>query len=250
MRDLEIINSHDFFDIDSLVGAIQSKLDKYDSVLTHTLSLEQSNYLLLKLVDLLGAVSQEDITVPDSETFSYLHRVEVCKQPIKDRYGFRPLSTTDLAIPCHTEDYFMPAPSDIVIFQCIRQDDQGGQSILAYLESVLSYLDEEILNYLKMCEYPSYFGKVAIIEEDDYGRFQIRFNRGTLNKASTMTGLKLLPEYEAALYQLDLAVSKSQISFNLQPYDIWIVNNKKALHGRTALSKETDRLLKRVKLYV
>lgn len=250
MRDLETINSHEFLDVGCLIEAIQSKLDMYDSVLTHVPSLEQSNYLLLKLVDVLGTASQEDVTVPDSETSSYLHRVEICKEPVQDKYGFRPLSTTNLAIPCHTEDYFMPAPSDIVIFQCIRQDNEGGRSILAYLENILSNLHEEVLNYLKMCEYPSYFGKVAIIQEDDYGKFQIRFNRGTLNKASTMTGLKLLPEYEAALCQLDLAVNKSQISFNLQPYDVWIVNNKRALHGRTALSKGTNRLLKRVKLYV
>lgn len=200
-------------------------------------------------MDRLGTVSQGDITVPDVETSSYLHRVEICKSLVRDRYGFQPLSTTHLAIACHTEDYFMSNPSDTVIFQCVRQDCEGGQSVIAYLDDILSYLDAKILNFLQMCEYPSYFGKVAILENDNHGNFSIRYNRSTLNKASLMTNLKLLSEYENAVECLDRAVSKSQTFFHLKPHEIWVLNNRRVLHGRTALSKETDRLLKRVKLY-
>jgi alpha-ketoglutarate-dependent taurine dioxygenase len=250
MRHIETLNSFEFSDDDLVINDIRFNLSKFDSVIVHNPSFEQSNNLLLKLVNIIGTVSEEDVTVPDFETSNYLHRVEICKESVKDRYGFRPLSTTDSAIACHTEDYFTPNPSDIVIFQCVRQDHDGGQSIISYLDDILYHLDIDVLNCLKECEYPSYFGKVAVIGTDIHGKYWIRYNRSTLNKASDVINLRLSKEYKNALDYLDIAINKSQIIFPLQPNDIWLLNNRRVMHGRTALSKETSRLLKRVKLHV
>jgi alpha-ketoglutarate-dependent taurine dioxygenase len=246
---LETINSHELLDKESLISCIQFKLEKFDSVLVHTSSLEESNNILLNLISVLGTVSIEDVTVPDFETSDYLHRVEICKKLVKDKYGFRPLSTTDAAIPCHTEDYFIPNPSNIIIFQCIRQDNEGGKSIISYLDDILSHIDIKTLEQLKICEYPSYFGKTPILEADNYGKFKIRYNRSTLKKATTMNGVEIPLHTNNTLEYLDIAINKSQTFFKLVPGDIWIVNNQRVLHGRTALSKETNRLLKRVKIY-
>jgi alpha-ketoglutarate-dependent taurine dioxygenase len=249
MRYIETINSYEFSSNESLIDGIQQKFGKSDSIILHMPSVEESTILLFKLMDILGTVSLEDITAPDFETSVCLHRVEASKDNIKGRYGFQPSSTTNCAIPCHTEDYFIPNPSDIMMLQCVRQDRDGGQSIVAFLEDILSELDFKVLQLLHQCAYPSYFGKVAILEHDDYGRPKIRYNRATLKKSLIINNLPFPQEYEEALDVLDGAIEKSQMYFHLRSGDIWIVNNKKVLHGRKALSMGTNRLLKRVKLY-
>lgn len=244
---MQTIYFNDLLNTDTFIQNVESAVANHGAVCLKHLTSEQSDYLLSKLSGCLGTVSLDDVITPDSNFFDYAHRVEAKKEPSVDQHGFLILSTTTLEIPCHTDDYFSPRPADLILFQCVSQDILGGYSIIASLKEVLKRLDDFTTDSLKKLWYPAHFGDVRILTERE--RVFIRYNRSEIERACLTRNISLSQFQQTCLNELDQAIQSSLIVFKLSLNDILIVNNKTALHGRTALPDTTSRLLRRVKLY-
>lgn len=234
----------------NLFLAIQQKLINNSVILINKIP-EDKNLLFLRDLALhLGKTSLGDVIITDENNYNFIHQVQVQKEQLKDNDGFAILSTTHLEFNCHTDGYFDSHPIDIVILQCVIPDQSGGDSTIVFLEDLISQLDFETIEALKQPIFPSRCGNIAILTEDDHG-LSIRYNRLELDRGAILHNIKLSSWQIKVLEKLDLAIESSKIYLKLMPYDCLIVNNKKVLHGRTALSSEkSNRLVRRVQLYV
>jgi len=231
------------------IREIKHELVKQGVILIEKVPEDRKKYFLKNLALSLGKISRGDVIIPDQEVDTFLHRVEVHKPNLKDNDNFLILSTTSLEFNCHTDGYFEPDPIDIVILQCIIPDKAGGDSIIVFLEDVISQLDVESIKALKQPIFPSRCGRIAILTEDDSG-LSIRYNRLELDRGSILHNVKLSSFQVKVLDRLDAAIDSSKIYLKLMPYECLIINNKKVLHGRTVISSEdSNRLFKRVQLY-
>jgi len=204
--------------------------------------------LLQNLAKSLGKISLSGINVSGNVLEDgFIHRVEVKEEALKDKSGYNILSSTAEVFPCHTDDYFSENPVDVVILHCVIPDEFGGESIIAYLKNILDFLATKTIKILSQQTFPSHFGKVSILEKDING-YKIRYNRLEIERASKITGISLNEKQITALDHLDNAINKTQIIFKLKKNDCLVLNNKKLVHGRTAISKDSNRLLRRVRI--
>jgi len=204
--------------------------------------------LLQNLAKSLGKISLSGINVSGNVLEDgFIHRVEVKEEPLKDKAGYNILSSTAEVFACHTDDYFSENPVDVVILHCVIPDEFGGESIIAYIKDIIDVLDTNTIEILSQPTYPVHFGKVSVLEKDING-YKIRYNRLEIERASETTGVSLNEEQLNALDNLDNAINKTQVIFKLKKNDCLILNNKKLVHGRTAISKGSNRLLRRVRI--
>lgn len=242
------INYKGSSDWSTFVQGIKSSILKHGVVVIENLAYDPNNDLLLRLAMSLGKLSLEDVIVPENLN-SYVHHIEAKETPLEDSHGFKILSTTDLEFACHTDDYFSEHPSDVILFQCVHQAEHGGDSIIAFLSDVLTKLDTSTIADLKRSSFPSHFGLVAILT-DEGGELFIRYNRIEVERSCQRIQVSLSQDQLAALDKLDEAIESSKHYLKLMPNECIVINNKKVLHGRTAFSQASNRLLRRVKLYL
>ncbi|MBE9116537.1 TauD/TfdA family dioxygenase [Lusitaniella coriacea LEGE 07157] len=224
--------------------------NSHKAVLVQNISKIENEIAIKKISASFGNVSRSDVFSPEKEIDDYIHKVQVQKQHKKDSDGFLILSTTHLPFDCHTDGYFDLNPIDIVILQCVTPDKYGGDSIIVFLEDVISKLDLDIIKILKQPIFPARCGKVSILTENE-NDFSIRYNRLELNRGAILYNVKLSLLQVEALDRLNSAIESSKIYLKLMPYDCLIIDNKRVLHGRTALSSENShRLFRRVQIYL
>ena len=204
--------------------------------------------LLQKLAKSLGRTSLSGINVPGNLLEDgFIHRVEVKEEPLKDKSGYNILSTTSEVFPCHTDDFFNENPADVVILHCVIPDETGGESIIAYITDIIAHLDSDTIESLSEQTFPSHFGKVSILEKEA-NSYKIRYNRLEIKRASEITNYVLNDRQKLALDNLDNAIAKVQTFFKLEKDDCLVLNNKSLVHGRTAISGDSKRLLRRVRI--
>lgn len=209
---------------------------------------DDNNTLLVKLANSLGSVTVEGVNVPGNVLENgFVHRIEERAEPLRDKFGFPIISTTAQRFLCHTDHYFAKTPADVVIFQCVRDDPLGGDSLVAQLAKILDILPEKHRLTLQECRFPAPFGAVAILYLVG-GSMRIRYNRLEVDRAASVANVALTPAQCAALDSLDDAIEATQLRFHLQQAECLVMDNHRVLHGRTPLSPHSDRLLKRVRL--
>lgn len=160
------------------------------------------------------------------------------------------LSRTDRAMPLHTDSSYEDHPHEIVVFQMVRADLDGGETIVAPVSDVLPLLTRDIADTLRQPVFP--FGQVCkpILEGDD-DDLKVRYYRRQI-----LPGLNPLQAQSArctaAMVDFDRALAKISMAhrFKLGAGDILILNNRKVLHGRTALAPNTDRLMYRFRKHL
>lgn len=228
------------------VQRVQSEISSDGVVIIEDLYDDHNYSHLLRLARSLGRVELDDTSAPDNP-HSYIRDVEAQETPSQDSRGFQIRSTTTLEFPCHTDDYFRECPSDIVMLYCVQHDPQGGDSILVYLSDIVTKLEADVIVELKKPLFPSHCGLVAILTEAD--EWSIRYNRTELESTCQLRATSLTPAQISALNQLDQAIEPGKHYVKLMPNECMLLHNKKVLHGRTAFSQTSNRLLKRVKVY-
>ncbi len=160
-------------------------------------------------------------------------------------------SRTHLPLLPHTDSSYRANPHDLVAFQCIVSDEEGGESLMIPVEHILKNIDRETLELLRDSVYP--FGdNLYPIISGAIGNEQIRYYQSQIER-TIETGASSLPsKYATALKTLNQILEKSaqSIKFALQPGQIVFMHNKKVLHGRTGFAPNSDRLLYRVRLHL
>ena len=215
------------------------------------LEADDSNVLLIRLSQGLG------LPIPDRADGSqnslventFITRVENRPTPIRDGLGYTILSSTAAEFPSHTDQYLNPHPADVVLFQCVKHDPQGGDTLLIYLADILPQLSMINLAILSSPTFPTHYGRVAILSQTPAGQWRIRYNRVEIERAGDSQGAPLNVDQKVALNALDRAIQTAQRQFPLLENECLVVNNQTALHGRTAFMGDSGRLLKRVRLH-
>ena len=244
------LNHHHFSRWADFVSAVTEAIQFPGAVRLQAFEADSENTLLAKLALDLGKVVA-DRPRADQQALvenGFITRIESRPQPVKDNLGFNILSSTAEEFPPHTDHYLHSHPADVVMFQCVTYDPAGGETLLIYLRNILENIKTEYVPLLRKVAYPTHFGKVAIIEGNDV-QTSIRYNRVEIERAAKVRQEPLDAEQELALDALDEAIQAAAQRFALHADECLVVNNRTALHGRTAFSPQSGRLLKRVRLH-
>ncbi len=207
-----------------------------------------------KLMDFARAVRAK-ISPPSTSNREDINKVSFTKVYINRQQekaqegGATQYSRTHLRLPPHTDSSYMMLPHEIVAFHCIDADENGGETIMVPIDDILKNLEKNVLALLRDPVYP--FGPHchAIICGDEDNPL-IRYYHAQVKQFLTPDN-SLSQEHLAALKILDELLEQTHLlqKFHLQPGQILFMHNHKVLHGRTALSPETNRLLYRIRMH-
>jgi alpha-ketoglutarate-dependent taurine dioxygenase len=241
------LNYDEYCDWNSFIDDVRLGLGD-GFVLIKTLITAQQRDQLVALVQSIGSLSQNASTYHTDDFEKFVKRIEVASQPHLDNHGFPIYSSTPWNFPCHTDDFFNRQPPSVIVFECVRQDPCGGDSMLVTLSQILPQLEESTIAQLKLPNYPSYSGLVPILTLER-NELVIRYNRLQIERGCRLACMNLSPVARAALDELDRAIDAVKIHYRLRPGECLFINNKKALHGRTSFSRDSGRLIRKVKVY-
>ncbi len=199
-----------------------------------------------------NSVSAEGVNLKrESISFTKVRIDRSQNAEIEFRSGVTKYSRTHLALTPHTDSSYMQKPHELIAFQCIVADSQGGESIVIPSEDIIRQLDPEAKDLLRAPVYPLGDSLSPIIfgEEDDE---HIKYYKAQIERALETGNCSLSDKHVAVIQSLDDLLQSTQLKFkfDLQPGQILFIHNTKALHGRSELSPESDRLLYRVRLHV
>ncbi|MGP4001357.1 TauD/TfdA family dioxygenase [Streptomyces sp. 8N706] len=154
----------------------------------------------------------------------------------------------------HTEDGFHPNPPHFLSLLCLRGDHDGvAATVTGGIGDVLPSLDAETVAALRRPEFRTRFSTSFVPDEavemltdpmpvlhgfGEYPDLRVDFN-GTI--ATT-------PRAQTALDQLEHAIMRSLKGLVLRPGELIILDNRRAVHGRTDFTPRydgTDRWLRR-----
>lgn len=160
-------------------------------------------------------------------------------------------SRTSLALEPHTDSSNQQNPHSIVIFGMSRPDASGGLTQLISVDDIVAELDAQTIDLLSKRIWPIGQTPKAILKNHPVHGFTVSYYKKQVERTLEL-GATLSPEQEIALRQLDNCIDSlsRKGSITLRAGETAIINNHKVLHGRTALSQDTRRLLFRYRLRV
>ncbi len=162
--------------------------------------------------------------------------------------GVTRYSRTHQALKLHTDSSYDPVPHELVAFQMVRPDFEGGHTIIAPVEDILDGLQESEIVSLHKTAIP--FGRRSYpVLWRHRGADHIRFyDQQILNALRGGSGLGL-SEKDALrpLLKVLKEYQRFQI-FELAAGETLFVHNSRALHGRTAFAQDSKRLMFRVRM--
>lgn len=215
-------------------------------------ALDDDNAALRALGAALGATSVTGITPGQPNVEQYgINRVEAMDVPRIDPGGRTVLSTSADDFPLHTDDTFARAPVHSVLMHCWQADPAGGVSRVAHVADIVAGLTAATLERLRVADFPSPFGLAPVLFEPEAGSGPapcIRFNHRDFASYGESYGPKLTADQIAALDEVLHAANRCVQELKLSPGDCLVVDNHRILHGRTAFSPGSGRLLKRLRV--
>jgi tetratricopeptide (TPR) repeat protein len=200
-------------------------------------------------------MNQEDFT-RISFTKVYIARESASAEPADSEVT--QYSRTHLPLPPHTDSSYAVLPHEMVIFHCVEADEAGGETLMVPVDDILQHLDDEVLARLREPVYPFGQGRYAVVSGNgrafggNRNASLIRYYQAQLERTLSVEAADLSAEHRSALAALDALLAQDKLchKFHLQPGQILFMHNQKVLHGRTALSTHTHRLLYRLRLSV
>jgi hypothetical protein len=216
-------------------------------------ALDDDNAALRALGAALGATSATGITPGQPNVEQYgINRVEAMDLPRIDPGGRTVLSTSADEFPLHTDDTFARSPVRSVLMHCWQADAAGGGvSRVAHVADILAGLAPATVDRLRVPDFPSPFGLAPVLFAPEAGHGNapcIRFNQRDFVSYGERYGPTLAPDQLAALEQVLDAASRCVQELMLSREDCLVVDNRRVLHGRTAFSPRSGRLLKRLRV--
>lgn len=220
-------------------------------VLIQNFNAGESNGLLIRLAFSLGRPYKEPCLVNHLPEDDIVFRVEPRGEGIRDSRGVILYSTTPLSFRSHTDGAGKPNPYDLVLLYCVRQDNFGGESILIPLARILERLRPTSLACLREDSFPVPFGLAPIISGEEHD-FWIRYNAEELAIYSHQRNVTFNEDQKQAVNDLANTISSLEQNipnFKISAGECLVIDNKRVLHGRSALSPNSQRLLKRIRVH-
>ncbi|MEQ3728939.1 MAG: TauD/TfdA family dioxygenase [Tateyamaria sp.] len=185
----------------------------------------------------------------DADKISFT-RICISEKDSADRGMVTRISRTNAAIPPHTDSSYSEAPHNLVAFEMLMADKNGGTSILVEADRLVKHLDNSTIKLLSMPIFPFGTSRFPIINIGPQG-VRIRYYRAQVDK-----GLELghpLPENARfALDTLDGLLQRPELQrrFKLSTGQTLFFANRRVLHGRTDFDQKSQRLMHRYRLTI
>jgi alpha-ketoglutarate-dependent taurine dioxygenase len=187
-------------------------------------------------------------------TKGWIHLTHQSEQELKDVLSSlgEVIFTTDVVIKPESKSLVTSAhglhlhtdhpKAEYIAWHCIKQSDEGGDTILLDVEKLYNQLNEEEQRFLQSIDL--YEHKVFAGDKDFYPMVSIEEGKPKFYFSFWLVreGDKENP----ALKHFQKLISQSEpIRINLKPGDMLIVDNRRVLHGRTPIAGTQDRHLQR-----
>jgi alpha-ketoglutarate-dependent taurine dioxygenase len=221
------------------------------------ITVDADNAALLALGKLLGTTSMQGTRsgAPNLENDG-VNRVEAMDEPMRDAAGNPVLSSNSDEFPLHTDDSYNLSPARYVLMHCWQNDAStelgaGGESWLSHVNHIVSKAPTDLVDRLIYTPYPTPFGQATILQRarSQQGiEWQVRFNRRDMQSFAKLRGKSLSEQQLSDLAEFETLASQCMERLRLQPGDCIIVDNRRALHGRSAFNPASGRLIKRLRI--
>jgi alpha-ketoglutarate-dependent taurine dioxygenase len=165
---------------------------------------------------------------------------------VKDVDGHLLYSTTNRALPCHTDGFANEVAPDYLLLHCIRPASGSGKSCLVHVDDILLEVDDGVRALMWERSLPSLAGFKSVL----FGsreRPSIRYN-GLEIRRMVSRGVTLSAEATLLAVHLETTIARlaSAAPFTLNVGDLLVVDNRRVLHGRTSFPASSGRLVHRV----
>jgi hypothetical protein len=184
---------------------------------------------------------------------------DVAPKPLEEQ---RDVSTTRDEFELHTDSTALLQPHDCVLLACqLASPDGGGESRILHVDTLRSALAErhgsDVVEALSQPVFPfplndprhgTGFRRAPVLDWEE-GRTRIRYRRDALAMGLAVEPIE--PAHQRALDALEEVVgdARLQASCMLEPGDVLVLDNRRVLHGRTAIRPGAERLLRRLKVF-
>ena len=189
----------------------------------------------------------------ESQGWSRFSITNVDLQELINRLGFiimendvsidkqsRSLVRSSKSLPPHTDHHL----AHYILWHCHRQDSDGGFSMVVDGLQIFQEMDDEHkillkgINLMEHCVFKNDLQHHPMIQESENGlRIYYSFWMADDNLSS---------EQKEAFEAFNSRVRDAEpVKFRLKPEECLIIDNGRILHGRTSLSTDSKRLLKR-----
>ncbi|CAF3417048.1 unnamed protein product [Rotaria sp. Silwood1] len=217
--------------------------------------INDDNESYLSIAKSFGGELLRDLRMPSRsmEADSVIYRVE--EDPLNtNEYAY---SATNAHFPLHTDCAHFRYPAQVMMLLCCQpsMNDSGGKTILTDVDDVLKMLTEQQIRDLATNQFLWWQGEnqqvqAPILTKTDDGRWRIRFNQATLRQEMGEDEFSKVSTLQSLIHILNEIEVDPSNSISLTSGDLLIVHNQRVLHGRTAFTSKSSRLLKRIRLRV
>ena len=213
--------------------------------------IDDNNRAFLSLANALGGEILRDAHMPSRamEADCTIYRVE--EDPLNtDEYAH---SATNQHFPFHTDCAHFLHPPEVMMLLCCQSSTTGGKTILAHIDQILEKLNDKDKEDLRRIEFPWWKGsrnlcRPIFTAAKEEGKWLIRFNQTTLIKEMNKDEFTKTPVLKSLLDVLNSLERDPNNVLTLSSGDLLIIHNQRVLHGRTAFSSGSPRLLKRLRM--
>lgn len=215
--------------------------------------IDDNNTAFLSIANALGGEILRDTRMPSRamEADCTIYRVE--EDPLNtDEYAH---SATNQHFPLHTDCAHFLHPPQMMMLLCCQPSRTGGKTILAHIDDILDKLSDEDKADLNRIQFPWRQGAhnvhVPILTKaKEDGKWLIRFNQATLIREMDKDEFTNTSALKSLINVLTSFETDPNNILTLSSGDLLIVHNQRVLHGRTAFSSGSPRLLKRLRMRV
>ncbi len=213
---------------------------------------EQNPIHLDMLKQLLVAMGQRGQTPGVEPPRISSTKVRVDSQEAAREGNVTRYSRTPDALPLHTDCSNKRVPPNLVAFAMERPDPHGGgESVMLSAADFIPELPGELVSQLRRPVFPFVGERRFPILHGEGDELRIRYYRNQIMSALG-TQQTLPDELTEALDALDrhLNVSQRSVRFQMRAGDVVMMDNQRVLHGRSAMSADSTRLMHRFRLSV
>ncbi|MBT5435038.1 MAG: TauD/TfdA family dioxygenase [Alphaproteobacteria bacterium] len=195
------------------------------------------------------AINSSDDEEPQLPKVSFT-RVRIDPEKLAQKKDVTHYSRTNRSLELHTDVSYKQQPEDVVAFQMVRADPQGGESLVAAVEDVVHYLDRDTIEALRQPVFPFGRGNHRVLSFRK-GFPHIRYYRAQIDSACE-NGPALEGQSKAAMDRLDEVLQRDDVvtRFRVESGETLFLHNTKTLHGRLGFSEQSDRLMYRFRVGV
>ncbi|WP_204137892.1 TauD/TfdA family dioxygenase [Halomicronema sp. CCY15110] len=204
------------------------------------------------VINLLAAVGQPQAIAEGELPRISTTQIRVDTQQAARHGKVTRYSRTPDALPLHTDCSNKALPPNLVAFAMERPDPQGGgESVMLSAADLVHDLPADLLSRLRQPIFPFTAKKRYPILQGEGDEVQIRYYRQQINSALSQQ-CTLSDEAQAAIDELERYLARSQrsVRFAMQAGEVVIMDNRRVLHGRSAMAANSPRLMHRFRLSV